>query len=97
MVPDCVHGQNKNIMGKLCKTTAWIKTTGVESKNLTPYKNLMGHYLKNAVQIKTTGVWLILTPETLEVPIRGRVCSLTLELGKEAWAKQKRLILNHLS
>ena len=25
-------------------------------------------------------------PETLEVPIRGRVCSLTLKLGKEARA-----------
>ena len=60
MVPDCAHGQNKNIMGKICKTTTWIKTTrqGLESKNDTPYKNLTGHYMKNAVQIKTTGVWL---------------------------------------
>ena len=30
-------------------------------------------------------------PETLEVPIRGRVCFLTLELGEEAGAKQKKL------
>ena len=42
MVPDCAHGRNKNIMGNFCKTTAWIKTTGVESKNLTPYKKPHG-------------------------------------------------------
>ena len=28
MVPDCAHGQNKNITGDFCKATAWIKTTG---------------------------------------------------------------------
>ena len=60
MVPDCEHGRNKNVMGIFCKTTTWIKTTGVESKTLTPYKSLRGHYLKNVVQIRTTGVWLAL-------------------------------------
>ena len=47
LVPDCAHGQNKHIMGIFCKTTVWIKNTGVEGKNLTPYKSLMGHYLKS--------------------------------------------------
>ena len=51
MVPDCAQGQNKNIIGIFCTTTTWIKTMGVESKNLTPYKSLMEHYLKNVVQI----------------------------------------------
>ena len=38
-----VHmGGMKNIMGNFCKTTPWITTMGVESKNLTPYKNLTG-------------------------------------------------------
>ena len=30
-------------------------------------------------------------PKTLEVPIRGGVCFLTLELGEEAGAKQKKI------
>ena len=51
LVPDGAHGQNKNITGKFCKTTTWIKTTGVESKKLTPYKSPTGHYQKNVVQI----------------------------------------------
>ena len=33
-------------------------------------------------------------PETLEVPIRGRVCSLTLELGEEARVKKKHEIID---
>ena len=50
----------KNIISIFYTTTTRIKTTGVESKNITPYKRLTGLYLKNAVQIKTTGVRIAL-------------------------------------
>ena len=39
----------------------------------------------------------LLYPETLEVPIRGRVQLRILELGDEAWEKQKKYHHSHLN